>query len=312
MKNNLKDYLIREDVFKNITSFTKVDRGGSGALLFDVVDNGQAYIVKMTGKDLYDNDKIAEQCLNEYNFYSISNNFNLSFLPKVKYVDRDNPIGTIIVLKRYRHIQRQEWTLARQLQAFNIGAKLHSLSDKLISAYGLTYKPSIFDESDINNSYADWISVLDEYNNLFDTNLIRNIKNEMRSILEYFSKQPHCFIHGDFYPDNFLLDENDSLILCDWQDYKIGNKSDVGFFINIGYAWGIDIKEQEIIKHYCTQLSLYTKTSFEVEDLMKEYHASNVIVNFIHWAQYLKHSKYDKVLQVYTTMQKSFEYLHMD
>jgi len=303
MSDVLLKHLVSKNVMDEHAKIHKLNKGGSGASIFEINGAYGDFILKN-----YDMEAIQKLGEKEYNFYTVSNNFNLKYLPKVIYTEKHNTLGLLILLKKYRDIAVAEWDLPRQLSAADIIAQIHSKSAFFINQMNMKNERFLPPAAEtLEKAYADWNYVLDKRN--LDKTTFKSINKNFNSIIVFMQSHRDYFIHGDFFPDNCLLDENNDIIITDWQNYQLGSMAEVSFFISIGYDWGIDIKEEAIKKRYCEKLSFYTNKHVSITDLDMECDMSTVFVTYLYWANYLKDSGMDRVKSIFNKMLTAYERL---
>ena len=125
----LLKHLINKNIISENSKITKLSKGLSGAKIFGISGVKGDFILKNYDNDTEDIYKAGEK---EYTFYSISNALNLKYLPTVRYTEKHEALGIIILLKKYREITIAEWDLPRQLMAADIIAQLHGKSEFLL------------------------------------------------------------------------------------------------------------------------------------------------------------------------------------
>ncbi|MCL2198295.1 MAG: phosphotransferase [Defluviitaleaceae bacterium] len=305
-------HLINKKIFSYSASICKLDKGGSGASLYIVEDANKHYVIKNIEIDKINNKSLNKSLKREYHFYKISNNFKLSFLPEVIYTEQNEILGIIIVLKHYRAIAYPEWSLQKQLESVDIIAQIHGMSKIFIDRLKIKAEPIDIDIKNLNKSYADWLRIVNKFDNDFDKSIVDNIYKDFHQFVDFINSNRQYFCHGDYYVDNFVLDENDRLILIDWQNYHIGGKDEIAFYISIGNDWGVDIKEEEIKKHYCERLSFYTKSDISMHELETECNVSTVFVTFLHWGNYLQDSDIERIKPIFNKMASSYNSAKQD
>ena len=305
LQEKLFRHLVSNGIIDNNAKMNKLNKGGSGAILYEINSVNGNYILKNIHID--QDSFLLKSSEKEYGFYSISNEFDLNYLPKVIYTEKNDCLGIIIVLNKYTDIQRHEWNLKRQLSTVDIIAKIHSESDFFINRFAL--KKELFEAKDgqLEKSLNDWICVIKKYD--LDECIINEIKINFGQVINFINSKKHYFCHGDFHPDNFVLDEKGELVILDWANYHIGCKDEIAFFISRGYDCGIDIQEESIKKHYCERLSYYSGENISMLDIEVECNMSTVFVSFLYWAEYLQDTNIDRVNSIYEKMIYSYKWL---
>jgi len=300
-RNKVIDYLKMNKVFLNVDHIERMVVGSGGAQLYIIKDNCNEYVLKISGR----NNNSA--MLNEIKFYSLNKNFK--FVPKIIYTENHSDYGVIIIMKKYQSIRHDEWNYNLQLKAVDLCAKLNSTNKDIISKLGLEFKSVTLNNEFLKKSYDDWKYVVYKYNWNFDTNIIDEIYKKLGIVCPILNNGYHYLCHGDFHPDNFLLD-NGNLLLCDWQNINVSKGiGDISFFIDRAIGFGINIDEEEIINNYCFSLSKYMNGYIQKDTLLKEKSASALLNIFSYWAYYLKNCSKEKILPYLNKMINSFLFL---
>ena len=301
--DNILKYLVNKKVVNENAKINKLNKGGSGANLFEINCSGGDYILKH-----YDTEAILKLGEKEYTFYNISNNFDLKYLPEVIFTEKHEDMGIIIVLKKYKDIDVAEWDLARQQTAADIIAQIHSKSDFFIKQLNIKNEPFVPPlTEELKKAYADWDSVLNKHN--INRAIFEDINKHFSYVIDFMRTHRNTFLHGDFFPDNCEVDKNNEMLLIDWQNCQLGSKAEIAFFIIIGHDWGINIYENEIKKHYCERLSYYTGNSISTFELDMECNMTTIFVTYLHWANYLQDSGIERVKAIFGKMIDSYEWL---
>jgi len=299
----LLEHLKHSNIIDKGATICKLDKGGSGASLFEINSVCGDFILKN-----YDTVAMQKLGIREYNFYTASSNLDFKYLPEVIHAEKHKTLGILILLKKYRDIAIAEWDLPRQLSAADIIAQVHSKSDVFINKMNMNNEPFIPPATDaLEKAYADWACIMDKHN--INKSTFEHITQNFNFIMDFIQAHRDCFIHGDFYPNNCLLDDNNEMILVDWQNCELGSMAEVSFFISIGYDWGIDIHEKAIKKHYCERFSFYTGRTIPIVNLDIECNMSTVFVTYLHWAGYLQDSAIGRVKSIYDKMITSYRWM---
>ena len=140
--------------------------------------------------------------------------------------------------------------------------------------------------------------------------IVNDIFENLNIVCPILNNGYHNICHGDFHPENILFDTAKNLIICDWQNVKIGKGiSDISFFIERAIGFGINVNADKLINYYCTCLSKYTDRVIENDILLKEKSAAALLTIFSFWAYYLKESEKERIFPFYNEMVNSFRFL---
>ena len=116
------------------------------------------------------------------------------------------------------------------------------------------------------------------------------------------------FVHGDFFCHNLVWDsEKKRMIVIDWQNYGMGNRGDISFFMNIGTSWGMDVKRDEFIDRYIHKRKTYSDMTFTRKELELEFAINDLVTNYIHWWEYLQDGPAERVDGVYSRMIEAYK-----
>ena len=158
-------------------------------------------------------------------------------------------------------------------------------------------------------SYDLWNKIICKHRNYFESNIIDNIFKMLDFICLILNNDPHYICHGDFHPENILMN-NHEIIICDWQRINIGKSiSEIFFFISKALDFGINIIENEIIEYYCQKLSEYKMENVDKLKIQKEKNASILYITFIHWPYFLQNSNIERINIHYNNMDQAYNNL---
>jgi len=273
-----------------------ITNGASGAFIFDV--DGK-YIVKYARKTGND-PKIFNMFVKEYDFYRLYSDICSDFIPDVIF-QTANQEEIFIVLRKYAVINHDQWNDDLIKRAMQLCARINSIDATFqeTNDYGSDY-----DVYPLTVSLENWLSVQNRFPDHIDASLLNAMYENFDAINSY-AKQlpiPKTLCHGDFHPQNFLMD-GDKLIICDWQTVGIGRGiSDVAFFISRGSDMGISMNKNMMIEEYHKSMKYV-----ELSDLYKNVAASDFYVSFKFWAEYLLESDISRVLSIYNSMAESYK-----
>ena len=303
MENILK-HLVAKNIIDTNTKIRKLSKGGSDANLFELNCANGDYVIKNYG--IVTAYKLGSE--NEYQFYRLSNDLNLTYLPKVIYIEKHDELGIIIVFKKYKDISVAEWDLSHQQAIADIIAQIHSKSDFFVKQLNIKNNTFRFPAAEeIKKAYTDWYNVLDKHG--IDNSTIDDIQSNFSRIINFMKTHSNVFIHGDFHPENSVLNENNEIILIDWSNFQLGSKGEIAFFISRGYDSGINIHEDEIKTHYLERYSYYADKPISMLELNKECNMNMIFVNYLYSAYYLQESETDRVQTAYEKLITSYNWL---
>lgn len=288
-------YLTEIGVFKDVLSCEPITLGSGGAKLFTVTDKGKRYVLKVAHKSFRDTADFMKSYEKELAFYQLNKQLKLPYLPNTIYAENHPQYGVLLVMDCYLPIAHNQWNLTLQKQAVDLCAKFNSTPLELVKPLGLQYAPVQIDKEFTHNSYQAWVEVLNEHGNKFDRKLLDEMYKNIEIVCTVLNQNPQYLCHGDFHPENVLYD-GEQMYICDWQGVHIGKSvGDFSFFLSRGMGFGIRMPEDTLLDYYVERLSEYTGTQINKTTLLKEKAASNLLVTFSHWANYLKGCPYETV-----------------
>jgi len=306
MLERVKELLEQHGISKNQP--LPITNGASGAFVFDI--DGK-YIAKYARKPERDT-KIYNMFVNEYNFYQLYSGKCYDFIPNVVF-QTANQDEIFIVMQKYTAINHNEWNDDLQKRAMQLCARINSinidnfntvLQDK--SGYGSDY-----DTYPLTVSFENWRLLQNKFPEHIDAALLNSMYEDFTAINLYAEQLPipKTLCHGDFHPQNFLMDCG-KLLICDWQTVGIGRGiSDVAFFISRGSDMGVPINQNMLIEEYHKSMLKFTDEKIELSDFYKNVAASDFFVSFKFWAEHLQSSDISRVLSIYNSMVNSYKIL---
>ena len=274
-----------------------ITKGKSGADVYEL-DNNR--IAKHVLHHKIENESIWNTYKHESMFYSFYAKPGYSFLPKI-YTNICNADEILIIMEKYRSIERQEINERLLQQILMALANVHSLP--IPSFLDVPEKsPSIYDESIMTECMDGWQSVLDEHKDAFDHTELQTL----RSHINEFNKKLHStqknLLHGDFHFDNVLLDQQNNIVICDWQNCCVGNiSSDISFFLSRLSADGCHLSTQNVIKMYCT-LASEKGIIINPDEVDIQIRLANLNTSFCFWHIYLHGCTEKNVANIYFKM----------
>jgi hypothetical protein len=309
------NYLKQEKVFDDVNGYNEVKTGASGARIYEVEASNGHFIVKYVQKDECKIEDAWSLYEREWKFYSVFKDLKISFLPKVNYIKKEEDKNIVMVFDSYERIPHRQWSQPLQLKAVDLCARLNSIDIAFGEKIGIQYKKTETDKESLDNSYQEWQYVLNKYGSRFGGNVLKHIYENFIRICDVVNTPPYNICHGDFHPDNILLNYNGgkaSLVICDWQNINISKGiGDIAFFISRSKDFDIEIDEDVLITHYCERLSFYTGKTVEKSEIYRVKNASTVITSFLYWAFYLTNADEKRVSDIYDEMAKAFLSLNL-
>jgi len=295
---------MEKSVFVNPEIIEEICIGASGAELAVVVDKRKEYVLKVAAP----NGRHIEGYTKEYSFYQLNRSLRFSFTPEVVYMEDHLEHGIILVMQCYKPISISEWSKELQFRAVDLCAMLNSVHPDKISSIA-HFVPTKIDSDFAANSYKLWKTVLSQHESIFDERILGEIYKNIDIVCPILNEEPYYTCHGDFHPENILLDEG-KLIICDWQNIGIGKSiGDISFFISRGTNLGVNIDSDELLDYYCEKLSEYKSVKIKKSNLLKERYASNVLNTLLFWAYHLNNCSREKVALHFNEMVKGYYFL---
>ena len=302
--NKIIEYIKTIAILGNIDHYDDINVGSGGAQLFIVVDRkGDRYVIKNSGlnKD--------SSLLKEYKFYEINRKNKFSFVPETIHTEIHSEYGVIIVMKMYKHIKYDEWDHNLQLKAVDLCAMINSIDKNYFFDLDLKQNLITLNEDFLLRSYKDWIFVINQHNVIHGEKIIDEIYKNLDIVCPILNNGNQYICHGDFHPENILID-NEDFIICDWQNVKIGKGiGDVSFFVDRAHGFGIHVDSEKIIDNYCLCLSKYIGKTIDKKNILQEQSAAALKNIFSYWAEYLKDCSWEKVYPLYQKMVNAYKLL---
>ena len=298
------EHLISASVFAHVEKHEKIYTGASGAQLYVIAADGKEYVLKTAAPG----GRHMEEYKKEYAFYELNHTLRLPFAPEVVYMENHARHGIILVMKRYRPIAHSEWGRELQFRAVDLCAEFNSVpADKLASI--ARFSPAAIDPIFTEKPYREWKTVLGQHRGEFDDSILDEIYKYIGLACPVLNGEPHYACHGDFHPENILMDGN-RLVICDWQNVNIGKSiGDITFFISRGLGFGININADDLLDYYCGRLSQRKGIPIEKAALLKERYAATLLNVFSFWAYHLKNCSVERVAAQFDEMAKAYHYL---
>jgi len=286
--------LKQNNITTNEAALSSITIGASGANIFSCNDQ---YIVKYVNSA----DGIRGY-QREYDIYNVFAS-KIDFVPEVIFQTSDD-FEMLIVLKKYAPVKKMMWDEAMQLRAADLCARINTFDH---DALGVSLPSDDERESydyDLSLSYENWGRLQNKFPNHIDAQLLKQMYGDYDDVvaLSEILPIPKTFCHGDLHPGNFLLN-GDSLLVCDWQEARIGKGiGDIAFFCNRGGAMRIGIDKAALVDGYRKSLVKHANIDVALDIFLRYMAASEFHVSFKFWAEHLLKSDLERVLKIYTTM----------
>lgn len=288
---NINDYL-------DINQVEAINIGQSGADVY-IIDN--KYILKHVISNKLENHELFMSFKKEAQFYQRVDNKKLRCLPEIISMKvSDEEIA--ILMKKYRRVEHADvkpFILSKIMKAL---AMVHHYQPP---EFLLQNRPDVnpLTDEQIISCVNGWNSVLNEHKGLFDEKPIDKIAASINSIIFWNATGEDILSHGDFHLSNLLFDEDEEIVICDWQGVSIGDPSnDISFFLSRINADGFNISERTLIDLYAKAVyELYGK-SIDGNAIYCHMAANTLITSFLHWHQYLHGASEERVRNIYGKM----------
>jgi thiamine kinase-like enzyme len=276
----------------------KINIGMSGADVY-VIDN--TYILKHIVLNKLKNRELFFSYKKEAQFYQAVDIKNLNCLPEVISI-KESDDEIIILMKKYRmvgHANVNQTVLSKIMKAL---AMVHHYQPPEFLLQNRSDLMPLTDEQ-IINCINGWKCVLSEHKGLFDEKPIDKIAASINSIVLWHASGEDNLIHGDFHLNNLLFDDEEEIVICDWQNVSIGDPSnDLSFFLSRFNADGFNISERVLIGLYSKAVyELYGKT-IDSDAIYSHMAANTLITSFLYWHEYLHGASEERVKKVYEKM----------
>jgi thiamine kinase-like enzyme len=276
----------------------KINIGQSGADLY-AVDN--QYVVKHVMRNKLENQELFLSFKKEAHFYQSMDRTKLPCLPEVLSI-RETDDEILLCMKKYRRVEHHnvnQTVLSKIMKA--IALVHHCQAPPFLSLNPSDIK--LLSDEEIMHCVNGWNSVLREHQGRFDAKPIETIAKRINSMIRWHASGEANLIHGDFHLHNLLLDDEENIVICDWQSVSIGNAAnDLGFFLSRFNADGFQLSERALIDLYSNAVyELYGKRA-DSEVIYSHLSASTLITSFRFWHEYLHGASEEKVGKIYEKM----------
>ncbi|GKX65158.1 phosphotransferase family protein [Inconstantimicrobium mannanitabidum] len=208
-------------------------------------------------------------------------------------------------MKKYRMVEHDEMNHLLLAKIMKVIAMVHHYQVPQFLLHNLTDVKTLTDEH-IMNCVNGWNSVLREHKGLFDEKLIEKIAININSIILWHASGEAVLNHGDFHLDNVLIDDEENIVICDWQSVSTGDVSnDLAFFLSRLNVDRFVISERVVIDQYLKAVyELYGKI-LDSKAIYSHMSASTLITSFVFWHEYLHGASEEMVGKIYEKIVQS-------
>ena len=277
----------------------EIKKGQSGAGVYDI---SGLRIFKHIKRDQIENG-MFDTYTKEASFYrSVCPK---SFLPDVQDVEISDDEITF-VMKKYRDLDKDNISSGCIRKIATVLADIHSMEIPEFLLSGKKYTDIISNE-EIKKCVDGWNSVLGEHPGAFDASLLKEISENINSIISWHNSEDKVLSHGDFHWDNLLTDETGEIKVCDWQGVNVdGESADISFFFSRLEADGVSIDRALFLKYYSEEIKRKKGTVTDTKEIEGHIEASNVITAFRFWHYYLHGNPFERVREIYGKMVEDY------
>jgi len=276
----------------------KINIGISGADVY-VIDD--MYILKHVVRNRLRNSELFFTYRKEALLYKAIDNKNLHCLPEVISINESDD-EIIILMRKYRMVEHADVNNIVLSKIVKALAMVHHYQPP---QFLLQNRPGVMPLTDeqVKNCVNGWHSALREHRGLFDEKPIDKIATSINSIILWHASGESSLIHGDFHLNNLLFDDEEEIVICDWQSVSVGDPSDdLSFFLSRFNADGFNISERVLIDLYSKAVyELYGKT-IDSDAFYSHMAANTLITSFLYWHEYLHGASEERVRKVYEKM----------
>lgn len=288
--------LYRRHEMENKTVEIKVGKSGA-----DVYEIDGKYILKYVVRKNIKEDGLFDAYLREAYFYQSDSGNTMAYRPEIlELTISDDEV--IILMKKYNTIERKAISDVLLQKIVKALAKVHT--DEIPAFLRRERrKAETLTEQRIAECLSGWKSVLEEHPGVFDESGLTRVAKKINDAILWHDSEKRVLCHGDFHWDNLLMEENGSIIICDWQGVNEGGASgDLSFFISRLSADGVRIDELKLLKYYTEAVHELTGKNVSQRDIIGHMNAANTITSFLFWHQYLHGSSEERVRTIYEQM----------
>lgn len=289
------------DGFISAHATEKIPHGQSGAEVYRLRGGKIAKLVK---KELLTQEGLWERYRRESLFYSHFGPEHLPFVPEV-YENRLTEDRLLLVLKEYRPLSRGALSEPTTLQKIpEVLSRIHALPppDFLPKEEP---SPVHYAPETLARCRAGWEAVLAEHPGRFSQAHLENLCRNIGPVNERLFAPFLRFVHGDFHLENLLTDDENRLLVCDWQNCGIGEAGgDLAFFLSRLSADGVSLPQRPLMEHYCRLSGIAEPDLLEAQMRLADLNTA-----FLFWHQYLHGSAPERVSEIYGKMCSDMDFL---
>jgi len=288
-------------LFKRLDQENLIYAGISGARIQQLNTDRGPLILKSTFRgDFEDRPGLYDSFLREYDFYMLENKVPVR-IPHCLYGSK-NQEGCHLVFEAYRPVDGSAWTPALLDQALDLLADLHTLDREAYRGLDLEDQVLVLEEGALEEAYQAWMDLIKSRDLDLNRQTIRDISLSMDGVVALLNAGDKVLCHGDFHRENLLQDDQ-GLYLCDWQQYKLGlGGEDVAFFLSRGQAEGLDIDQTWFIKTYVDHMRTRGHKTISSNQVRQVIEAKSLYLSFMEWPYYLGQADPSDIRAIYDKM----------
>lgn len=271
----------------------RITIGKSGADVYEL-DNG-CIAKHIRRRDMLDS--LWESYKREYLFYTYFSSKDRKFLPEIYHCCcYDDEIQ--IIMKKYRPMELQNLDDNMLEKILFVLTRIHSLPIPDFLPQG-EREPLRFEQADIWQYRNGWQAVLDEHGQAFSEYDLSVIAENINAVNQKFHCKRQWCCHGDFHFENLLTDEQENIIVCDWQGVGPGHVAgDISFLLSRLSADGCSIRKEKAIRIYCGVSDM----DIAEDEIAIQMSLSNLNTAFMFWHHYLHGCSRDRVNEILIPM----------
>lgn len=293
------------DVVQILTdAIRKITIGQGGA---DVYELKGERIAKHIRKANLPHEQAWEQYMTEARFYTHASAKERPFMPEILRCEWTQE-EILIVMRKYRPLERKRLNAGMLEKALDVLAQIHAMPLAEDDARG-DQKAQYLGETEIEQCRSGWRSVLAEHGDAFEMAALDRIAEKINDINSRMYSARRCCCHGDFHADNLLVDAEDNIIVCDWQNVGIEHPAgDIAFLLSRLAADGVEVDRAEAVDMYCRHAQSDI-TAAEIEAQMR---LANLNTSFVFWHHYLHGAAEAAARGIFSRMIEDMDYLVYD
>jgi len=280
--------------------YVEIKTGQSGASVYNL---GEKMILKHIVRNNL-KDGLFDSYCREALFYQCKMQEGVSYLPKIlDFKISDDEI--MILMQKYKQPGRENVSEELLRKIAGALACVHADSKPEFLCKDVEQAKTMPEER-VEYCLNGWRNVLAEHPKAFSEDPLYHIAEMINDVIKWHDSEKKVLIHGDFHWDN-LLEEDGSILICDWQGVGIGGASgDVSFFLSRLGADGITIDEKRFFGLYSDEVKARTGVLVDVDEITRHVAAANVITSFSFWHEFLHGNEEARVRGIYDKMVQDF------